>query len=1173
MKRSLPKPALVAICLLAISATSVAQKEEALLNIVRKTNSVLHISAADAKQLTLSSSFADPSGIEYGYLQQSYQGLPVFNKIISVAVKNGRIAYYSGKFVGDIGQKAGSAVPLVQPDVAIRKAATHLQLPNPFNLQQTSDRFASEKKYNYSDGGIARREIEVSLMWVPTANDSRVQLAWNVNIDVAGSSDWWNVRVDAQSGEIISKDNWTVYENNPVNELKMPSPKIHGGQFEKREQLWSPPNVTTGAYNVVPMPFESRNHGSISIENQPWLKAGATNSAVTNGWHFDGTNNYDITRGNNVHAYLDLNNSNAPSASNTSAVSSTVAPGLSFTVTPNFTLQPSDPVNRAFAITNLFYWNNLVHDVMYQYGFTEAAGNFQNDNLGRGGSGSDYVRAEGQDGGGTNNANFSTPVDGTGGRMQMYLFKSSIVTVQVNSPASIAAGYTAVEGAMSTANMLTTAVTGNVIFYNDNASGTTHDACTPAANPAALAGKIALINRNTCNFTVKVKNAQNAGAIAVLVVNNIPGAPGVMGGADNTITIPAVMISQSDGALIAAQLANNIAVNATIKPPVSFDGDLDNGVVTHEYGHGISTRLTGGRLNSSCLTNAEQGGEGWSDYFALMMTTNWATAQLTDGTISRPMGTYVEGQPVNGSGIRNFPYTTNMSVNPHTYSDLASNPEVHFIGEVWCSALWDMTWNIIQQEGAIESNIYNSAAVNKGNTIALRLVMEGLKLQPCLPGFLDARDAILAADSILYNNRHKCSIWNAFARRGMGFSAVQGSSGSATDQIAAFNIPSSITLTRSGAPVKLNSGQQQTFTVGATCDCQPLTGYTIRDTIPAGFTYVSSTGGILNGNVVSFSSLNFAAQETKNFTLTVTASGTGCPVDTTFNDNRDNNTSGGLTSITASGAGTWTVSSLHSRSGSAWFASDIATAADFSLVTNPFFVGSLSVFSFWHYLDTETGFDGGKIEISTNGGTTWIDAAPYVIQRTYNTTMVDVPWGVGEKTFSGSTGGNFINTVLNLSSFVTQTVRLRFHMKTDIGNPGTLEGWFVDDVMQLNGCGGVLKAGVYNASNQLADVISMPVFINGNGIPTSVTTVNPDGISYFIAPNPASGQAVLHFSKPLNQPEISIYDVAGKLVQQNRPGSTVSEYVVPTDQLSNGIYIITIHSKNLVVNTKLVVSH
>src|SRR5262249_47184562 len=70
----------------------------------------------------------------------------------------------------------------------------------------------------------------------------------------------------------------------------------------------------------------------------------------------------------------------------------------------------------------LFYWNNFMHDKLYELGFTEAAGNFQNNNFGRGGLGNDAVQADAQDGGGFNNANFSTPPDGSPGRMQMYLF-------------------------------------------------------------------------------------------------------------------------------------------------------------------------------------------------------------------------------------------------------------------------------------------------------------------------------------------------------------------------------------------------------------------------------------------------------------------------------------------------------------------------------------------------------------------------------------------------------------------------------------------------------------------------------------------------------------------------------------------------------------------------------
>jgi subtilisin-like proprotein convertase family protein len=71
---------------------------------------------------------------------------------------------------------------------------------------------------------------------------------------------------------------------------------------------------------------------------------------------------------------------------------------------------------------NMFFWANRYHDRLYELGFTEAAGNFQNDNFGRGGLGNDRMLAEGQDFSGTNNANFSTPPDGSSGRMQMYIF-------------------------------------------------------------------------------------------------------------------------------------------------------------------------------------------------------------------------------------------------------------------------------------------------------------------------------------------------------------------------------------------------------------------------------------------------------------------------------------------------------------------------------------------------------------------------------------------------------------------------------------------------------------------------------------------------------------------------------------------------------------------------------
>ena len=125
----------------------------------------------------------------------------------------------------------------------------------------------------------------------------------------------------------------------------------------------------------------------------------------------------NMTTGNNVDAYLDRDNNNAADTNGrpTSATKDFV---FDFSLTD----APTTTTNQMAAVTNLFYLNNVIHDKLYRHGFTEGAGNFQNDNFGKGGAGFDPVRAEAQDGGGANNANFSTPADGTRPRMQMYLW-------------------------------------------------------------------------------------------------------------------------------------------------------------------------------------------------------------------------------------------------------------------------------------------------------------------------------------------------------------------------------------------------------------------------------------------------------------------------------------------------------------------------------------------------------------------------------------------------------------------------------------------------------------------------------------------------------------------------------------------------------------------------------
>jgi hypothetical protein len=156
-------------------------------------------------------------------------------------------------------------------------------------------------------------------------------------------------------------------------------------------------------------------------------------------------------------------------------------------------------------------------------------------------------------------------------------------------------------------------------------------------------------------------------------------------------------------------------------------------------------------------------------------------------TNARGIGTYVIGDPITATGIRNAPYSTDFSINNYTY-DSTNNNNVsmpHGIGFVWCTMLWDLNWAFVNQYG-FDADMYEGTG---GNNKLMHIVIEALKLQPCGPGFVDGRDAILAADQLLNNGVNKCLIWEVFARRGLGLSADQGDPGSRFDQVQAFDFP------------------------------------------------------------------------------------------------------------------------------------------------------------------------------------------------------------------------------------------------------------------------------------------------------------------------------------------------------------------------------------------------
>ncbi len=231
-------------------------------------------------------------------------------------------------------------------------------------------------------------------------------------------------------------------------------------------------------------------------------------------------------------------------------------------------------------------------------------------------------------------------------------------------------------------------------------------------------------------------------------------------------------------------------------PNPDRDGTIDGDIVYHELGHGVSIRLHGGLSG----TQPRAQGEAWSDFFALTLNSEPGD----DPRAVYAMGGYATLQLASTFfdnyyfGIRRFPYSTDMNIAPQTFADIdtaqqnfdASIPrspvigntanQVHNAGETWCNTLWDCRANLIDDHG------YD------GNQIMLQLVVDGMKLAPGDPNFLQSRDAILQADMVNNASANTVSLWRGFAKRGMGASATSPVSSTTSGIVEAFDIPNRV---------------------------------------------------------------------------------------------------------------------------------------------------------------------------------------------------------------------------------------------------------------------------------------------------------------------------------------------------------------------------------------------
>lgn len=1117
----------------------------------------------DVLDLEITDDYVDQSTkLNHVYVRQNFNQLPVFNAVANAVVKEGNVVYTSKGLQPNIASLLADNRSSINKEDVFKRFLTDISQTD---IDESSIEFVAVK------GGF--EWIDSNTMTIPARlekgyyiQNNTINACYFIQYLSEEPAHMWNAYVSASTGAVLSKSDLIVRCTFESHDDCGHAERNTGFAPSILETTQATKTQADASYQVFNYPIESPYHGNRTVEEDP-----ADVVASPFGWHdVNGVAGaeYFITRGNNVWAQDDRNGNNGTGFSPDGGT------GLQFAADFDVSQSATNYINAS--IINLFYWNNLMHDVWYLYGFDEASGNFQENNYGKGGSASDHVFADAQDGTGTNNANFNPMVDGQNPRMQMYLWGNGTSIedyFQVDQPTSIAKKYVGVPASFG-GNLTKTPVKGNLVMVDDGSANGT-EGCNALTNNAALNGKIAVFDRGTCSFVSKVQKAQDAGAIGVIIINNRTSAPTTMPGNGTGITIPSIMIGQSDGGIIKAKIAVE-TVEASVYDSSRLvgtfrDSDFDNGVIAHEYTHGISTRLTGGPSNSACLqsnTYQEQMGEGWSDFLGLIMTQHKDDAPEK----RRGIGTYSSGQPTNGGGIRVYPYSTSFTVNPVTY-DYIKNAQFtvpHGVGSVWCSMLWDLHWAFINEYG-YDEDIYRGTG---GNNIMMRLTLDAMKIQPCGPGFVDGRDAILRADELLNGGKNKKLIWTVFAKRGLGYSADQGSSRSRADGTEAFDLPpylDNYSVHKTGA-LSATSGEVINYTIKVVNrGGEVLPSIDVLDSLGSEASLIESDGRcnlVFNkpNNTFTLNVTNLAGGDSVEcgYSAKVAAEAGGKEI---WLDNVEQDTANWIPTIDQ-GSIRWLRSQTESNSGFfSWFIQNVGNSSD-GWIENTFDLTELAnpnlVFS--HYYVTESANDGAVVEILVNGD--WIDLGDKMISNGYNS-MIDANNTSrisGRPAFSGNSNG-FIQTNIDLSFYQGNVVNIRFRMVSDpaVG----ARGWYIDDIT------------LWNRFTTLTNTISAtvegsPVFdithteIIKTDYKDTIIIPNVDVSEKLqVFPNPIVDDVTVRFESKIDRVlDLHIFNATGKDVWFGQVNSNKDE-IVPTGHLASGMYFMKIEDGDKVHIFKL----
>jgi hypothetical protein len=868
------------------------------------------------------SDYTNPAGnMSWVEFRQELNGIPVFQGEVRLAFSaEGALARTTGNLAAGMVATTLVTNPVLIAAQAVVSAVKSIGYALDANTFVTKTSEPGGRKQTLAAGPFSR-DISIELVYFPI-EPGLARLAYSMIL--WEPVDAYYILVDATDGTLLWRKNITAHQTQPATYVvytgASPAPMA--------------PSTTHPGLGIQ-APGVTRNSVTL-IGNEP------PNTFNNLGWLTDGVN---ITSGNNVDAGLDLVAPDGIDPGGEATGSPSRVFDFSYNPAPLGADSPTLASYRSGVTANLFYWANVYHDRLYLLGFTETARNFQVNNFARGGIGNDAVSAQVQDYSGVNNANFTTPPDGTPGKMQMYIFTG---------------------------------------------------------------------------------------------------------------------------------------------PVPNRDGSIDGDVFLHELTHGLSNRL---HNNGSGLGTTQAGGmgEGWSDYYARCLLSQ--PSEDVNGVFSA--GGYVTYQINPGFadnyyyGIRRFPYAVKTTVgangkphNPLTFADIdtaqinitdgayppgpigSSSPanEVHNIGEVWCMMLLE-----------VRARMINRLGWAVGNNRALQIVTDAMKLDPINPTIIQARDSIIAADNAGYGGADVVDIRNGFATRGAGAGASVSGTSTVVESFAPAEVPGPITFSdllgnNNGVA---EPGEDLTFTVPLTNMLAVTDGPVLATLGNYSTNYGSMAPGVRVvkafayrvpagtpcGTLLNIPLVISSPNGTANLTVPVRV---GLPsLTTVFSQNFDAPTvppalPAGWTTTTSGVANTsWiTVTTNTVDVANCAFSLDVPTTSDASLISPVIPITSSSLqLSFSHRYSLESGYDGGVLELSVDGGafTDILTAGGTFVQGGYSGSVSGNPVGPGRSAWTG-THTTTLSTIASLPANLNgHNVQFRWRLGCDVSV--ALTGWFVDSVV------------------------------------------------------------------------------------------------------------------------------